>query len=468
METWEQDLKANIISKSIAIGSGFDQPIEEVIKARSGTYKNTPQNRKQGRAGERYGAAIHGGQTAPLDEETKRNIDMATRWANTCIAKSGVNKDDYTVTTDGKLVAIQNKKTKALGHFTHESISTEKAKTWLKEDAEKGKTSHEKWKDAQADDARITHGELIKEGKEKARNFKEESSKTRTDSHFKEAFDSYAPKKKAVENTLQKAFEADLISKEVLEKARAGIYAPTSQNKKKGVVGQKYGAEKKQEEPGKKESGQETFSEDELKEHAKNASEQALTNAIKQSPEPVVRQVAHAELQRRSKEEKPGDEKDSFPGKKTTITDKNGVKSKWEDVPGDKDHAKEVFDEAKKKKEDLKKKHDLLAKHRNELDEHERKKGENWMHQSRDAETIRAKQLKERKEVLTDSDKLKKVEEQHKKEWDTHLEKHDTIHNKWKEEHKQLLEKHKTEKEGLNPKKEEQEVKKAITGIQYF
>lgn len=49
---------------------------------------------------------------------------------------------------------------------------------------------------------------------------------------------------------------------------------------------------------------------EELKEHAKNTSETALNNAIKQSPEPEVRQTAHEELKRREEEEKPQEEKD--------------------------------------------------------------------------------------------------------------------------------------------------------------
>lgn len=48
----------------------------------------------------------------------------------------------------------------------------------------------------------------------------------------------------------------------------------------------------------------------ELQESAKNTSETALTNAVKQSPDPEVRQTAHEELQRREEEEKSKEEKD--------------------------------------------------------------------------------------------------------------------------------------------------------------
>ena len=50
-------------------------------------------------------------------------------------------------------------------------------------------------------------------------------------------------------------------------------------------------------------------SKENLSESAKNASETALNNAIKQSPDPEVRQSAHEELKRREEEEKPKEEK---------------------------------------------------------------------------------------------------------------------------------------------------------------
>ena len=46
----------------------------------------------------------------------------------------------------------------------------------------------------------------------------------------------------------------------------------------------------------------------ELNEAAKNASETALNNAIKQSGDPLVRETAHKELKRREEEEKPQEE----------------------------------------------------------------------------------------------------------------------------------------------------------------
>lgn len=47
-----------------------------------------------------------------------------------------------------------------------------------------------------------------------------------------------------------------------------------------------------------------SFTEKELAEHAKNASETSLNSAIKESTDPKVRQAAHKELDRREEEEK--------------------------------------------------------------------------------------------------------------------------------------------------------------------
>lgn len=57
---------------------------------------------------------------------------------------------------------------------------------------------------------------------------------------------------------------------------------------------------KKEETVGSKAKGQ-----GDLKEHAKASSETSLNNAIKQSPDPKVREAAQIEIERRQKEEKP-------------------------------------------------------------------------------------------------------------------------------------------------------------------
>jgi len=92
----------------------------------------------------------------------------------------------------------------------------------------------------------------------------------------------------------------------------------------------------------------------ELQESAKNTSETALTNAVKQSPDPEVRQVAHEELQRRESEEKAKDKKDDkTEAKKESVndTDFNKIKNiKFEDERFDKDYSDKVsFKQAKPK-----------------------------------------------------------------------------------------------------------------------
>lgn len=85
---------------------------------------------------------------------------------------------------------------------------------------------------------------------------------------------------------------------------------------------------------------------EDLKESAKNTSEQALKNAVSQSPEPEVREAAHQELDRREKEEKPQEEDKEIGGKKVgsefkVSVDKNSIVVKNEfgelnaDIKGD-------------------------------------------------------------------------------------------------------------------------------------
>ena len=63
--------------------------------------------------------------------------------------------------------------------------------------------------------------------------------------------------------------------------------------------------------------GKKKLSNKELSEAAKNASETALNNAIKQSGDPLVRETAHQELKRREEEEKPQEEQSDQPSVET-------------------------------------------------------------------------------------------------------------------------------------------------------
>lgn len=75
-----------------------------------------------------------------------------------------------------------------------------------------------------------------------------------------------------------------------------------------------------------------------LSEAAKNASETALNNAIKQSDDPKVREAAHQEIDRREKEEKPQDEADQKQG------EEEKKESKEEDKKDKPDSGKEDYD----------------------------------------------------------------------------------------------------------------------------
>lgn len=69
---------------------------------------------------------------------------------------------------------------------------------------------------------------------------------------------------------------------------------------------------------------------EELNKFAKNASEVALTNAIKNSPDPKVREAAHKEMDRREKEEAPKKEETKKSSAKQVIND--GLKAQYEEA----------------------------------------------------------------------------------------------------------------------------------------
>ena len=157
------------------------------------------------------------------------------------------------------------------------------------------------------------------------------------------------PVEKSFEDELQKAYLLGIISEDVIEKAWKKHPIGTIITRKDG---QKY---KKVSETGnsaqdwklvskdKARSGEGAGTEErehkpeELKEQAKNTSETALQNAIKQSDDPKVRQAAHEELDRREKEEKPQEEKevkneDSSDVKENEAKQKKRIKEKVEEL----------------------------------------------------------------------------------------------------------------------------------------
>jgi 8-oxo-dGTP pyrophosphatase MutT (NUDIX family) len=116
-------------------------------------------------------------------------------------------------------------------------------------------------------------------------------------------------------DTLEKAFKQGIISEEVFEKARSGVYADNAKNKRLKRVGQQYGStSQKETKEGKTAAKDEEkgkgSSTDDLSENAKKASVAQLEVAIKESDDPKLREAANAELDRREKEEKPQEKKE--------------------------------------------------------------------------------------------------------------------------------------------------------------
>jgi hypothetical protein len=113
-------------------------------------------------------------------------------------------------------------------------------------------------------------------------------------------------RRNAVAANIEKACNTGFDLNQELEKARSGVYADTAENRKMNRVGQKYGSEKKEEEPkGQKEKKQEEEGSGKtVSEHAAGASDEALKRAAadkKASPE--VKAAAEEEMKKRGSNE---------------------------------------------------------------------------------------------------------------------------------------------------------------------
>ncbi len=102
---------------------------------------------------------------------------------------------------------------------------------------------------------------------------------------------------------IEKACNTGFDLNEELEKARSGVYADTAENRRLNRVGQKYGSEKKEDEPkGQREKKQEEEGSGKtVSEHAAGASDEALKRAAaddKASPE--VKAAAEEEMKKRN------------------------------------------------------------------------------------------------------------------------------------------------------------------------
>ena len=170
-------------------------------------------------------------------------------------------------------------------------------------------------------------------------------------------------RRNAVAANIEKACNTGFDLNQELEKARSGVYADTAENRKMNRVGQKYGSEKKEEEPkGQKEKKQEEEGSGKtVSEHAAGASDEALKRAAadeKASPE--VKAAAEEEMKKRGsekkeekgkenkKEEKGKEEKESERNKQRFVRDiiKNGAGKSTDDFMDENiEYYKDVLDQ---------------------------------------------------------------------------------------------------------------------------
>ena len=166
-------------------------------------------------------------------------------------------------------------------------------------------------------------------------------------------------RRNTVAANIEKACNTGFDLNEELEKARSGVYADTAENRKMNRVGQKYGSEKKEDEPkGQREKKQEDGSGKTVSEHAAGASDEALKRAAaddKASPE--VKAAAKEEMKKRGsekkeekKEEKSKEDKESERNKQRFVRDiiKNGSGKSTDDFMDENiEYYKDILDGAK-------------------------------------------------------------------------------------------------------------------------
>lgn len=139
-----------------------------------------------------------------------------------------------------------------------------------------------------------------------------------------------------VMGNIEKSFGTGFDMNDELEKARSGVYADNAVNRKLNRVGQKYGSEKKPDEP--KGGSKQPSKEEQQGSYQKMATE-ASDNALKraaadENADPKVRKMAQDELQKRGGgKDEGGSSKKTDNGKKDTKggeekTDEGGFSSK--------------------------------------------------------------------------------------------------------------------------------------------
>lgn len=104
--------------------------------------------------------------------------------------------------------------------------------------------------------------------------------------------------RQAVAENISKAFDSDI------EKARSGVYADNAQNRKLNRVGQRYGSEKKDEEPSQKTPKKDDNYASKVEGYASGAKTESLKRAAAdENAAPEVRDAAKKELSKRGESE---------------------------------------------------------------------------------------------------------------------------------------------------------------------
>jgi len=212
MNNWEKDLKEHELRKSLAIETQLSEPFEGIIKAEFSTGQREKLAKKD--------------QALPDGSYPIRNVSDLKN----AIHAFGRAKDKP------RVKAWIKRRAKELGE---ESLIPEDWQENAKKDEESekalskgcGSTKEEKTE-------KIMH--KFKEGTLKSGKSKKKV-KNRKQAIAIMMSETGQSKNKALEDTLRKALDAELISQEVFVKARSGIYKPTKRNIKQGRAGERYG-----------------------------------------------------------------------------------------------------------------------------------------------------------------------------------------------------------------------------------
>src|SRR5690554_4709302 len=213
--------------------------LSDIVKARSGVYQNTHENRKLGRVGQRYGGK----------KETEKKEDKETNFSYS-------NKDFLLAMPEDDGKDIESTINEFVSNITGDKsdrVGSQYYRTGKKIEG----------KDVVIRVSEHSHSERNVLGSEYLVSIvvdEDESSHSRVEDDYSELvvsernmddaleaiqefFDKVeAGHKKTVSKTLTDLFFQEVISKDVLEKARSGVYADNAKNRRLKRVGQKYGA----------------------------------------------------------------------------------------------------------------------------------------------------------------------------------------------------------------------------------